>query len=56
MTIMTKMTHAGEGVKLMVFTYKHDRWSTDQTSELLKDSLPAPNHVFASLPLRVYSP
>ena len=50
------MTHTGEGVNLMMFTYERDRWSTDQPSELLKDSLPAPNHVFASLPLHVYSP
>ena len=37
------------------FTYEHDRSGADQASELLKDSLPAPNYVLASLLLHVYS-
>ena len=51
---MTKMTHTGGLGNVMTFMY--ERLSADQPSELLKDSLPALNHVFALLPLHVYSP
>ena len=37
------------------FRHEHHQSSTDRASELLKDSLTAPNYVLASLPLHVYS-
>ena len=59
------MTHAGGSGKsydvdqftksTLGFMYERDWSSADQASELLKDSLPAPNYVLASLPLHVYS-
>jgi len=56
---MTKMTHTGEPGKsydVYWFAYECDRLGANEASELLKDSLPAPKYVFASLPLHVYSP
>jgi len=45
---MTKMTHTGEPGKsydVYWFAYECDRSGADEASELLKDSLPAPNFV-----------
>ena len=47
---MTKMTHTGGPSK------SYDIYVRARSIELLKDSLPAPNYVFAYLPLHVYSP